>query len=617
VRRLALIALALVAAVAWWVAGSAGASDSHTYKIEIYNAFGIVNGSQVRVAGVNAGTVTDETIDAKKRALLTVSLSGPLSTLGEDTRCSSQPQSLIAEYFIDCTPKGPPLEDGGTIPANHVRMTVQTDTVLNSLRQSYRERLTELINEFGTGLAGNSHSLNQAVRLGSPALFNLRKVLDILANQNATIRDLNVNSDRIVTQLAENRANVVKFIQTAGRTAAISASVRSSLAENFNRLDNFLHQLGPTMGQLAVTARQSTPLLTDLHAAAPGLDTLARNLPGFNRSTSKALTALGQASGPGRKALRNQAHGFIPALNRAAANAFPVGDSLTKFLSDLDSPSRAVFTDARAANRCPAGTSNPKSKPCYSTGRQAPTGYDGFENLLNWLYYLSGATNTFDQVGHATKVNFYAFFTGPCGSFNTGHNPISGAPGVPTNSGINNKTTTDITKTAPCVDWLGKNQPGINEQLPIPPYASSVCPNGVSPAAASQYCTPPSGAAARTSVAASTAKPATPATGSTGSGSSGSGGGGGSSGSPPSSPPPAGAPPQGGQGPVPGLPPGLLPQTQEGLHKLEQILGLPPGTLGGLLGGQGPGATPNAAGPLGTPGATKAAQNVLQFLMGD
>src|SRR5205823_1448026 len=236
-RRLGLIALALLGAAAWWVTSSAGADDSHTYRIEMYNAFGIVNGSDVRVAGVNAGSVTGLDVDAKKRALLTVSLSGPLSTLGKDTRCASEPQSLIAEYFIDCTPKGPPLPDGGTIPANHVRMTVQTDIVQNTLRQSYRERLTELINEFGTGLAGNAHALNQAVRLGSPALFNLRQVLDILARQNATIRDLNVNSDRIITQLAQNRANVIKFIQTAGRTAAISASVRGSLAENFRRLD--------------------------------------------------------------------------------------------------------------------------------------------------------------------------------------------------------------------------------------------------------------------------------------------------------------------------------------------------------------------------------------------
>jgi ABC-type transporter Mla subunit MlaD len=606
VRRLALLALVVAGAIAWWVTTSAGADDSHTYKIEMYDAFGIVNGSDVRVAGVNAGSVTSLDVNAKKRAVAAVSLSGPLSQLGKDTRCASEPQSLIAEYFIDCTPKGPPLPDGGEIPANHVRMTVQTDIVQNTLRQSYRERLTELVNEFGTALAGNADALNQAIRLGSPALFNLRKVLDILARQNATIRDLAVNSDRIITQLAQNRANVIKFIQTAGRTAAISSSVRGALAENFNRLDNFLHQLGPTMAQLAVTARQSTPLLRDLHAVAPGLDTLARTLPPFNRSAEKSLTALGQASPPGTKALRNQAHGVIPALRKATPNAYPTADTLRKFLHDLDSPSRAVFTDARAANSCPPGTPNAKSKPCYSTGRKAPTGYDGYENLLNWIYYIAGATNEFDQTGHATRVSFFNFQTGPCGQFSTGHDKTTGQPGIPTDSG---GTTTDITKAPACATWLGPNQPGISQQLNLPPYDSSVCPHGTSPPAALKYCTPPAGAttaSTRTTSASSTSSSSSP--------SSGSGTGTGSS-------PPAGGSSQGGQGPVPlpQLPPGLLPHSPDALRKLENVLGLPLGSLGGQgssgVGG-GSKASPQGKGPLSGPGATDAAQNLLQYLLG-
>src|SRR5215211_6068360 len=123
-RRISFIALAVLSAV-WAVAAVAGADDSHTYRIQMYNAFGLVNGSDVRVAGVNAGSVTALDVDDQKRAVLTVELSGPVSVLGEETRCSSEPQSLIAEYFLDCRPKGPPLEDNGEIPASHVRQTVQ------------------------------------------------------------------------------------------------------------------------------------------------------------------------------------------------------------------------------------------------------------------------------------------------------------------------------------------------------------------------------------------------------------------------------------------------------------------------------------------------------------
>jgi ABC-type transporter Mla subunit MlaD len=603
-RRLALIALALLAAGTWWVSSSAGADDSHTYRIEMYNAFGIVNGSDVRVAGVNAGSVTDLDVDAKKRAVATVSLSGPLSVLGKDTRCASEPQSLIAEYFIDCTPKGPPLADGGEIPARHVRMTVQNDLVFNTLRQSYRERLTELINEFGTGLAGNAHSLNQAIRLGSPALFNLRKVLDILARQAATIRNLNVNADRIISELASNRANVIRFIQTAGRTAAASAAQRDDLSADFDRLDNFLHQLGPTALALRSTAIQSTPLLRDLHAAAPGLNTLAVNLPPFTRSANASLHALGEASVPGRKAV-TQGLDEIQALKRAGVNAQPVADILAKFLADLDSPSRAIDVDARAANSCPPGTVKPKTKPCYSTGRAPPTGYDGLESLLNYVYYQTGALNQFDRTGHMLRPALYDVNSGPCGNFSSGHDATTGAPGVGAAGG---GTTTEITKTAPCVSWLGPNQPGINENLHLPPYHPSVCPNGTKPAAALRFCTPPAGAmttsrAARAKETTASGSPQTgPSTGSAGSSGSSQPGSGSS---------------QGAQGPVPSsqLPPGLLPHSQRSLRKLDQILGLNSGSRDGVLGGSSQ-ATPQAQGPLSGPPATDAAQNLLQYLLG-
>src|SRR3954470_18457385 len=110
-RRIALMT-ALLGALAAWVTSLAGASDTHTYHIQMYNAFGVVNGSNVRIAGGDAGTVTDLGITAKKRADLTIETSGPLGVLGKKTRCASQPQSLIAEYFITCNPKGPPLPAG-------------------------------------------------------------------------------------------------------------------------------------------------------------------------------------------------------------------------------------------------------------------------------------------------------------------------------------------------------------------------------------------------------------------------------------------------------------------------------------------------------------------------
>jgi ABC-type transporter Mla subunit MlaD len=95
VRRLAVIALGLAALVGW-ASTSAGADDTTTYRIDLDNAFGIVVGSQVRVAGVTVGSVTDLAITPEKRAEVTIEVSNDRARLGTKTRCSSEPQSLIA-----------------------------------------------------------------------------------------------------------------------------------------------------------------------------------------------------------------------------------------------------------------------------------------------------------------------------------------------------------------------------------------------------------------------------------------------------------------------------------------------------------------------------------------
>jgi virulence factor Mce-like protein len=597
-RRILLTLTVVLGVVAWWLTSLAGADDTHTYKIEMYDAFGLVNGSDVRVGGVNAGSVTDLNIDDKKRAVVTVELTGPLAVLGKDSTCASEPQSLIAEYFIDCDPKGPVLPDGGEIPASHVTQTVQPDQVADSLRQSYRDRLSMIINEFGTALAGNAHDLNQAIRLGSPSLLELRKVLDILAKQNTTLRDINVNSDRIFSQLDKNKANVVRFIQEARDTAAASAARRDDLSADFDRLDDFLNQLGPTSQQLADTARASTPLLQDLDAAAPQLNNLALKLPAFNDATKTSLVGLGQAAIPGRQAL-TQGRDEIQALRAAAQNARPVADTLNKFLLDIASPKRAVDVDARAAKTC-----NNKSKPCYATGRKAPTGFTGMEGLLNYAYYQAGALNSFDSIGHLLHFTLYDVQSGPCGNFSTGRDATTGVPGVPKKGG---GLTTNFKNTAACVSWLGPNQPGINQNLGLPPYDKSVCSNGISPnnAAVRAVCDPngktkaaaPPPVGNKASGGAGARQSSTP--GASGQGQSGT----------------PGAPPTSGSGPV-GT--GSLPSTGGTVKHLRDLLGLPDGApIKGLNGGvKGLRHRAESAASGAAQNQNQAANDLLNFIFG-
>src|SRR5918995_123032 len=302
-RRIALTITLLALAAAGWAAAAAG-GEGRTYTIELDNAFGIVEGSEVRIAGVTQGKVTGLDINAAKRAVVTFELTGPLSQLGEDTVCTSEPQSLIGEYFLDCDPQGDPLEAGGSvadpdIPVAQTRQTVQADLAQNTFRQPFNQRLQILINEFGTALAGNGENLNAAIERGAPALQDLHATLRILGGQNRIIAGLISDADRILVRLAERRTDVARFIREARDTAVASAERRGDLSRDFELLDDFLAELRPTIVRLGGLAREQTPLLANLRASAPGLDRLAPPLPPLADAARTSLTTLGGAAGVG------------------------------------------------------------------------------------------------------------------------------------------------------------------------------------------------------------------------------------------------------------------------------------------------------------------------------
>ncbi|MDQ3572157.1 MAG: hypothetical protein M3383_04785 [Actinomycetota bacterium] len=473
-RRLAFMFTTLIAAAA--LVAAAGAEDeTHTYKLEMYDAFGLVEDAEVKVAGVAAGSINGFEINDQKRALVEVELTGPLAVLGDKTQCSTEPQSLIAEYFIDCQPAGDPVPDGATLP-KLVIQSVQADLVASTLRLPYRQRLTLLINEFGTALAGNPERLNEAIRLGAPALRDLHKALKLLADQSKVIAQLNVDSDRIIGDLAGRSDDVVAFIREAGAAAEASAARRDDLSTDFDLLDDALRELGPTMAELKNAGRQAAPLFADLRTAAPGLNILASNLPAFSRATERSLLSLGRAADVGSRALSPTGRATIKALADASRNAPQTAEQARLLLNDISDPRRAVAIDDRVDEE--TGRDNPRP------GKRDTRGYTGMEGLLNYFYYFSLALNQYDRAGHFLHFNLYDVFQGPCGSWNAEqHWPLDQlkTQNPATDAGLPEGRTRDPLRAHPCVSMLGPNQPGITQpdsDFGVGPYHPSVCPEG-------------------------------------------------------------------------------------------------------------------------------------------
>src|SRR5256885_13356493 len=176
----------------------------------------------------------------------------------------------------------------------------------------------------------------------------LFRSLKILGDQANIIKDFIKTSDTVVQQLDAKKNEVARWITETGRTAAISATRRSSIAAGFHLLPTFLDELKPTMQKLGELADQQTPLLRDLQRAAPSLTEFFTRLGPFSEASRPAFRSLGRASIAGRRAFIHGAEEIV-ALRKLAKNAPGLAKPLRQLLQTADDSRRAVDKDPRAA----------------------------------------------------------------------------------------------------------------------------------------------------------------------------------------------------------------------------------------------------------------------------
>ncbi len=462
----ALLTLLAVAAVgvAWIAMTGAGSNpDKGKYWVQFDNAFGLIQGGDLKVAGVRAGTITDIRLDKRtKHALIGFKIDKDgFGSLRSDTFCESRPQSLIGEYFVDCLPGTAKqvLKPGAVIGVSRTASTVPPDLVADVLRRPYRERLSLIIGSLGAGVAGNAASLNAAIRRASPALRETDKVLATLGSQNRILADLTVNADKVVGDLAANRKDVGRFVTEAKQTAQASAERRGDIAAGLRELPGFLEQLQPTMKALGQVADDQGSALHNLDASSQQLTTFLDQLGPFADASRPAFRSLGSASKTGDRAVK-AAPPVIAQLGAFSAGTPELSKNLSIVLQHLDDRKHAVEKDPRS----PRGQ-----------------GYTGLEALLQYVYDQTTSTSTFDQNNHILKIGA---FVGPCANY-ASEETLKKDPSLerqcgsrlgPIQPGLNYPDVTKRATPAEARDRGARKRADGNPGLPLPAVPAPVDP---------------------------------------------------------------------------------------------------------------------------------------------
>lgn len=387
-KRTIAIAAAVVCATVVAVLGTAasgGGTPSYQVRAIFDSAFSVIPGEDVKIAGVVVGKIQSLDVTADNKAAVTLAISKPgFGDWRRDATCTIRPQSLIGEKYVECTPtrprasgepEPPPLPKIAAgrpgagehlLPVTQTSRPVDLDLLNNVLRLPYRERLSILISDFGTGLAGNGRALNAAIKRADPALQSLDRVLQILGDQNRVLSDLAVNSDTVLRPLAARRQQVADFIVKANRVAQATANRRSDLQRNLRLLPPFLRQLKPTMTRLGALSDEMSPVISDLGAESPSLTRFLLQLGPFSRAGIPALRSLGTAADVGRVALPRT----LPVIRDVRA---------------LTTQVRPALADLR---------------PTLTSFRDS----GGIERLMDYLFFQVTSINGFDTVGHYLRA---------------------------------------------------------------------------------------------------------------------------------------------------------------------------------------------------------------------
>lgn len=387
-RRLLAATLVLACAASLAVLGTGAGESGDTYQVRavFQNAFSLVPGEDVKMAGVKVGSISELDVNEEQQAVVVLDITrAGFDDFRADAECTIRPQSLIGEKFVECTPTQPrpagaeapgPLpeipegEDGAgqhLLPVEQTSRPVDIDLVNNIMRLPYRQRLGIIINEFGTGLAARGEDLNQVIRNADPALKATDKVLKLLASQEKVLADLARDSDASLAPLARERKDVEGFVETSANLATATAERQVAFRQQFEKLPEFLRQLRPTMTRLGAFADQATPVLRDLGTVAPQVSRFIKAMGPFSSSATVSLKSLGKATIPGRKALV-AAEDIVGDLQEFAKTGRPLAKGVADLLTSFK-----------------------------KTG--------GIERLMDYIFYQVAAINGFDGVGHYLRAS--------------------------------------------------------------------------------------------------------------------------------------------------------------------------------------------------------------------
>ena len=240
--------------------GNLSFGETKQYKAVFSDATGVVNGDDIRIAGVKVGNVDEIEIHDKTKAIITFKLDAT-SQITESTRATVRYRNLVGQRYISLSQGvgGPDvLEEGATIPATRTQPALDLTVLFNGFKPLFEalspqdvnklayEIITVFQGEGGTLESLLAHTASVTSTLASrdqiigQLINNLNDVMVTLGNRDDELSDLLIQLRRFVSGLSQDRAAILGSLESISdlsvETADLVTGIRQPLAKDVDEL---------------------------------------------------------------------------------------------------------------------------------------------------------------------------------------------------------------------------------------------------------------------------------------------------------------------------------------------------------------------------------------------
>jgi len=265
----------LVAGAATLYVTSRGAPGTEV-QAEFEDAFGLLEGLDVRIGAAPAGSVNDVELTDRGTALVTMTLFDGVEPPRADAAVSVRQQDLLGDTYVAFSLGDAEEQLEGPIPPSRAVAAPRLDAILSTFRKPVREALGLLIVESGTALDRRGEDLNGALVQVRPALAATTDLMAELDASNDGLRSLIRDAERVTTQAARRSSDLGPSIDSLARLLRTTADRSAALGRGLEVLPQTLSETRGTLDRLTRVTESATPTAVALRDVAPRLQTTAK-----------------------------------------------------------------------------------------------------------------------------------------------------------------------------------------------------------------------------------------------------------------------------------------------------------------------------------------------------